>query len=370
MLGDFDVGCIDVPSGGNAQVDLQIYNNILRQEQSGIAAIVCNGTGNTGFITNNVVMTDAPATAIDAGGLQCVNNYYGDFGTALDSDFGPRWLTSAVSDTATVFDMTPEVADNSILANIMTSDGDTSGYNETTDSLEALADNMALGTGCTTAIEADDLDHLIKVAAGTDVYPVPLTADSILAMIMCKGATATASTYDNTTDSLEAISNGLTGQDSAGRNPLLGTQVSRAAADIFDGTTTSLFTIGTGRVLITHFSMQNSIAACDSTANAVKIVMNPTTGTDTDMCATLDVADDHINCLYTITGTFGDAMIQSGAATDGAVGAGMACQVICDVGTIDIQSAGDSGSGGTDVQTSVELWYFPLDDGATVVTAP
>ncbi len=50
-----------------------------------------------------------------------------------------------------------------------------------------------------------------------------------------------------------------------------------------------------------------------------------------------------------------------------AVGAGMASQFILDVGTIDLSSAGDSGAGGSDVQTSVLLWYFPLDDGAAVV---
>jgi len=156
---------------------------------------------------------------------------------------------------------------------------------------------------------------------------------------------------------------------SASRNPLLGIRVQRAAADIFDGSTTALFTISGGRILITHLSMQNSVAAADDTANEVKLVMNPTTGTDSDLCAVLDVADDHINCMYTITGTVGDALVQSGAATDGAVTTGMASQIICDVGTIDLSSSGDSGTGGTDCQTSVDLWYFPLDDGAKVVTA-
>ncbi len=165
------------------------------------------------------------------------------------------------------------------------------------------------------------------------------------------------------------VSEGLTGQASAGRNSLLGTQVSRAAAEIFDGTTTSLFTIATGRVMVTHLSMQNSVAAADSTANAVKVIMNPSTGTSTDLCATLDVANDEIITLYSISGTFATALIQSGAANSGAV-ISMTTPVILDVGTIDLSSAGDSGAGATDVQTSVELWYFPIDDGATVVTAP
>lgn len=149
---------------------------------------------------------------------------------------------------------------------------------------------------------------------------------------------------------------------------LLGTRVTRAAADIFDSTTTNLFTVAGGRVLITHLSMQNSIGACDATANNVKLVMNPTQGTDTDLCTTLDVADDEQYTLYSITGEFGDALVQSGAANSGAVQS-MQNPIICAPGTIDLSSSGDSGSGGADVQTSVELWYFPLDDGATVVGA-
>ena len=148
----------------------------------------------------------------------------------------------------------------------------------------------------------------------------------------------------------------------------LGTQVSRAAAEIFDGTTTPLFTVAGGRVIVTLVTMQNSVAACDATADNVQIIANPTTGTSTPMCAVLDVADDEINTLYGITGTPADAMVQSGAANSGMVPTQAVSQVI-DVGTIDLSSSGDSGAGGTDVQTSVDLWYFPLDTGATVVTA-
>jgi len=57
-----------------------------------------------------------------------------------------------------------------------------------------------------TALSDVDLDHLINVAAGTGVYPVPLADDSIIAKILSKADPASASSYDNTTDSLEAIS--------------------------------------------------------------------------------------------------------------------------------------------------------------------
>jgi hypothetical protein len=160
----------------------------------------------------------------------------------------------------------------------------------------------------------------------------------------------------------------MTRWDNTATNPLLGIRVQRAAADIFDGTTTSLFTIAGGRVLVTCITLQGSVAACDATANNVKLVANPTTGTSTDMCAVLDVASDEQNTLYSITGTPADALVQSGAANSGMVPNQAVAQII-DVGTIDLSSSGDSGSGGTDAQHSVDLWYFPLDDGATVVTA-
>ena len=160
----------------------------------------------------------------------------------------------------------------------------------------------------------------------------------------------------------------MTRWDNDGTNPNLGKRVKRSAADIFDGTTTSLFTISGGRILVTLITMQNSIAACDATANDVKLVANPTAGTSTDMCAVLDVADDEQYTLYGITGTPADALVQSGAANSGMVPAQAIGQII-DIGTIDLSSSGDSGAGGTDVQTSVDLWYIPIDDGVDVVVA-
>ncbi|MHC4867689.1 MAG: hypothetical protein ACYTEX_26765, partial [Planctomycetota bacterium] len=114
-----------------------------------------------------------------------------------------------VADGADVYPAS--VANDSVLAMIMCKGATAtpSTYNNTTDSLEAIADALAAGTGCTTALEADVLDKLAAAADGTDVYPASLATDSILAMMMCKGAAATASTFNNTTDSLEAISDAL-----------------------------------------------------------------------------------------------------------------------------------------------------------------
>jgi hypothetical protein len=103
------------------------------------------------------------------------------------------------------------VTSDSILAMLMSkaATAAASSYNNTTDSLEAISDALAAGTGATTALEADHLDHLMAAADGTGAYPASAANDSVVSMILAKGATATASTYDNTTDSLEAISDAL-----------------------------------------------------------------------------------------------------------------------------------------------------------------
>lgn len=72
----------------------------------------------------------------------------------------------------------------------------------------------------------DLVGTLINVAAGTDVYPSGVTNDSILAMILSKSGTAAASSYDNTTDSLEALSDKITTVDD-----FLDTEIAAILAD-------------------------------------------------------------------------------------------------------------------------------------------
>ena len=141
----------------------------------------------------------------------------------------------------------------------------------------------------------------------------------------------------------------------------LGIQVSKQAADLFDGTTTNIFTVS-GDVWITGLSIKVEDAALDATADAVKWTANPTTGSSVDLCATLDVASDEQGTIYSITGILTDALV---GTTAGAV-AGMTQIVRVSAGSIDLVSAGDSNNGNTALQT-VDLWYLPIDGGATVV---
>lgn len=144
----------------------------------------------------------------------------------------------------------------------------------------------------------------------------------------------------------------------------IGKQISRTARDLFDGSTTISFTVSGGRVWITGLVIEVVDAALDATADAVKWTANPTTGSSVDLCATLDVASDQQGTLYSITGILTDALV---GTTAGAVG-GMVQMVQINEGTIDLVSGGDSNNGNSALQ-SVDLWYVPIDPGATVVTA-
>jgi len=84
-----------------------------------------------------------------------------------------------------------------------------SSYDNTTDSLEALCDALTAGTGASTALGTAALDHIMQTADGTGAYPASAANDSVVAMVMSKSNPAAASSYDNTTDSLEAISDAL-----------------------------------------------------------------------------------------------------------------------------------------------------------------
>jgi len=138
-------------------------------------------------------------------------------------------------------------------------------------------------------------------------------------------------------------------------------QTSRAAADILDGTQKALFTVAGGRVLILGLIGEVSGAAVDSGASNTSFVTNPTVGTDMAMCAVLDINADEEGSLYSITGTVGDAVV--GGSGGGAQM--MANGIVVPEGTIDILTAADVGTGGA--LMGVDIWWFALDDGATVV---
>jgi len=146
-------------------------------------------------------------------------------------------------------------------------------------------------------------------------------------------------------------------------NLFLGTKVTRPAADIFDGTQTALFTVAGGKVLITALLCEVTTAAVDNAASNTSFVTNPTVGTDAAMCAVLDIILDENGTIYSCP-------LDGVTALDGGSGGGAAGALstyIVAEGSIDLLSAADAGAGGA--LGYCELWYLPLDSGATVVAA-
>lgn len=128
------------------------------------------------------------------------------FGVGINLDH----LNYADTTVAADGDLTAYVGDGSILSHIMTKAADTDKFQASTDSLQAISEALAAGTGCTAAIDADGLDHLVTTAdGGSNAYPDSVAQESIFAYIMSKSANPVTTSYNNTTDSLEAIADAL-----------------------------------------------------------------------------------------------------------------------------------------------------------------
>ena len=138
-----------------------------------------------------------------------------------------------------------------------------------------------------------------------------------------------------------------------------GIKVDRATATLPQTTAGALFTVSTGRIILTGIVGQVT-TVIQTQANATKLISNPTVGTDVDLCATLDITAKEVGALFGITGTFATAMVggTAGATVLPALG------LVIPVGTIDLScAASNTGS----VKWSIT--YIPLDDGAAVAAA-
>lgn len=140
---------------------------------------------------------------------------------------------------------------------------------------------------------------------------------------------------------------------------IIGKQVSRATAALPQTAAGALFNITGGRVLVTTILGQVT-TVIQTQANNTKLSSNPATGTTVDLCAVLDISADEVGCLYGITGIPADALVGAGA------GYAPAPQrpVIVPVGAIELNCAA-SNTGAV----KWDIWYVPLDSGASVVAA-
>ena len=140
----------------------------------------------------------------------------------------------------------------------------------------------------------------------------------------------------------------------------LGTVVTKSAATLPAGTTQNIFTVAGGRVWITLLTGEVT-TVCSATATNLSVVHVTTVGGDVTLASTVAIASDEEGTIY---GVEGDATalvkFESGAFQRGASGGG----IVLAEGTMNITtSATNTGA------TSWEMWYIPLDTGATVASA-
>ena len=96
------------------------------------------------------------------------------------------------------------------------------------------------------------------------------------------------------------------------RQILLGTKVDRATANLPQTTQSALFTVTGGRILVTSI-VGEVTTVIQNQANNTKLVANPTTGTDVDLCAVLSITAKEVGTLFGITGLFSDALVGANA---------------------------------------------------------
>ena len=134
--------------------------------------------------------------------------------------------------------------------------------------------------------------------------------------------------------------------------------VTRALSTLPQTADLSLFTI-TGKVEILQI-VGEVTTVIETQANNTLLKINPTVGADVDICAALDISADAVGSLYTITGTLGDALINtvSGAVPSQASG------VIATAGVLELECAA-SNTGAV----KFSIVYKSIDPGAMILPA-
>lgn len=138
----------------------------------------------------------------------------------------------------------------------------------------------------------------------------------------------------------------------------MGFRVDRDAAALPQTAQEALFTIANGRVLALILGEVTTVI--QTQANNTKLVHNPGTGTDMDLCAVLNISADEVGTLYGLTGVPADAMLGAGQA----VRLSASAAVVLKPGTLDLSTAA-SNTGAV----KWTVWYVPIDDGATMEAA-
>jgi hypothetical protein len=142
----------------------------------------------------------------------------------------------------------------------------------------------------------------------------------------------------------------------------LGFHASKAAASLPQGTTQDIFVVSGGNVLVTLlYGMVGTVLG--AVANNLSVNSNPTaTGTTYIIASAIEGNALEANSFLVVEGD-GTALLITGKAGAGPIISGTASWV-CPTGTITFECVGS-----TTGTTGWEIFYFPLDIGAQVVSA-
>src|SRR3989337_3740743 len=88
-------------------------------------------------------------------------------------------------------------------------------------------------------------------------------------------------------------------------------RVDRTTADVQTAAAVPIYTIGTGRIWLFGIVGEVTTIIGAGTTPDAKFQSNPTTGTTTDLCATLNIASDDVGTLYTMDGVIANALRRS-----------------------------------------------------------
>ena len=146
------------------------------------------------------------------------------------------------------------------------------------------------------------------------------------------------------------------------RSLLCGVKVQRATAALPQTSTSTLFTVSGGKVLITSL-IGEVTTVIQTQADNTKLTFDPTdAGATQDLCAVLDITADAVGTMYSITGTPATAMQDSlNFLPSNKV---PAQPIVLKPGSILLDcAASNTGS------VKWDLTYIPLDNGAAVAAA-
>lgn len=197
--------------------------------------------------------------------------------------------------------------------------------------------------------------ELVSACTGT-AYNNMLVTDSIVTQFDAGALSCANNFWQSTTggDGQGGFAN------AGGYNSWHGFRVNKAAANLPATTTQNIFAVAGGRVLVTALYGEVTTVIQAQACN-LKVTSAPTTGTAVDLAANLDINADEAGCIYVVEGD-GTALI--GANAGAGLNAIGGTQIVLPIGNVRIEtSATNTGA------TKWSLWYWPLDDGATVVTA-